>query len=78
MGLEEILARGGDTGKPLPVVPAPKSGSDFWREFLRVEFDKMLLFALSIYLWHFGQVAYAKAAMYGLAVAINHYRFKWN
>jgi hypothetical protein len=53
-----------------------KSSGEFWREFLRVEFDKMLLFALSLYLWHIGQPDYAKAAMYGLAVAINHNRFQ--
>jgi hypothetical protein len=65
------------SGNSLPEKPKQTTG-EFWKEFIRVEFDKILLFALALYLFHTGQNELGKAAMYGLAVAINHNRFRWN
>lgn len=69
----------GKVAAPIVTEQPPKQTTgEFWKEFIRVEFDKVLLFALAVYLFHIGQSELGKAAMYGLAVAVNHNRFRWS
>lgn len=51
---------------------------EFIREFVRVNFDKATLLGAMIFFWHLGDREMMKACMLGLAVSINHNRFRWN
>jgi hypothetical protein len=66
-----------DTGQPSPTPPA-QSRAEFWREFLRVQCDKFILFVLIIFLWKINQFDDMKYVIGGLIVAINHNRFRWS
>ena len=79
--LAKLLQSESETPAALEPAPAPvlvKKVAGFWPEFFRVEFDKMILIALILFLWKVGAVDSMKYAIGGLIVAINHNRFKWN
>jgi hypothetical protein len=53
--------------------------SDYWREFLRVNFDKLILAALIMYMQHLGadeKLTYLMVG--GLVGAITHNRWQRN
>jgi len=60
-----------------PVAPIQTWG-DWTREFMRVQFDKLLLLGLIVGCWHYGYMDGVKASMGALFYALQSNRFKWN
>lgn len=76
---------GPDSPAPEPVPPSPKQAATapesrpaFWAEFIRVQFDKILLFSLIVFLHHVhADDRLQAAAIGGLIYSLQTQRFKW-
>jgi hypothetical protein len=81
-GASTILGPPAREAKAAPSVSQPISAAqtrgEFWREFLRVQCDKLILLCLIGFLWRIGQFEMMKYAVGGLIVSINHNRFRWS
>lgn len=61
-----------------PPIPPVKSWGEFVREFLRVQFDKVLIACLILFCWRIGYKDGITAGVGALLYACQSNRFRWN